>query len=84
MPKILKLWQLISVVCMAVLFIGATGAAQTTFGSITGTVNEPSGAVLPNAAVTAVNEATGTIRHESTGSTGVFNVPNLDVWEEGE
>ncbi|MBI3695426.1 MAG: carboxypeptidase regulatory-like domain-containing protein, partial [Acidobacteria bacterium] len=54
-------------------------AGQTTFGSITGTVTDPSGAVVPDASVTVTNEGTGIARKVTTGAGGVFNVPNLDL-----
>src|SRR5262245_9492771 len=54
-------------------------AGQTTFGSITGTVADPTSAVVPNATVTVTNEGTGSARKVSTGSGGSFNVPNLDL-----
>ena len=52
---------------------------QTTFATITGTVTDPSGAVLPGAKVTVTSEGEGTVRDVLTGSTGVFTVPNLTV-----
>src|SRR5262252_1547160 len=52
---------------------------QSTFGSFTGTVKDPSGAVIPSATVEVINEGTGNKREVSTSSAGVFNVPNLDL-----
>jgi len=52
--------------------------SQTTFGSITGTVTDPSGAVIPGARVTVTNEGTGGEREVITTGSGVFNVPNLN------
>ena len=54
-------------------------AGQTTFGSITGTVTDPSGALVPAAAVSVTNEGTGGVRKVTASSGGVFNVPNLDL-----
>src|ERR1035437_10037794 len=54
-------------------------AAQTTFGSVTGMVTDPSGAVIPAAIVIVTNEGTGLERHANTSDSGVFNVPNLNV-----
>ncbi|MGH9470038.1 MAG: carboxypeptidase-like regulatory domain-containing protein, partial [Terriglobia bacterium] len=62
-----------------ILAFQPAGRAQSTFGSITGTVKDPSGAIIPNASVQVTNEGTGAVRKVSTGSTGVFNVPSLDV-----
>lgn len=61
------------------LLWASTSFGQSTFGSITGTVTDPSGAVVPRADVRVTNEGTGAVRQVSTGSTGVFNVPDLDV-----
>ncbi|PYV43102.1 MAG: hypothetical protein DMG06_11940 [Acidobacteria bacterium] len=52
---------------------------QTTFGQITGTVTDPSGAVVPGAKVTVTNQETLIAREVSTSARGVFNVPNLNV-----
>src|SRR5262245_60224608 len=52
---------------------------QTTFGSITGTVADPSGAVVPDAGVTVTNDGTGNTRKVTSSSGGSFNVPNLDL-----
>src|ERR1022692_311736 len=51
--------------------------AQTTFGSITGTVTDKSSGVVPGAQVTVANQDTGVSRRASTGSSGVYNFTNL-------
>ena len=53
--------------------------AQTTFGQITGTVVDPSGAVVPGATVTVTNEGTQIAREVSTSASGVFSITNLNV-----
>jgi hypothetical protein len=60
------------------LFIPASHS-QSTFGSITGTVTDPASAIVPDAEVEVANEGTGAVRRVTTGSAGVFNVPNLDL-----
>jgi hypothetical protein len=62
-----------------VILPGSVVFGQTTFATITGTVTDPSGAVLPGAKVTVTSEGEGTVRDVLTGSTGVFTVPNLTV-----
>ena len=52
--------------------------AQST-GAITGTVTDPTGAVIPNATVTVRNENTGEERTTQTDSAGVYSVPSLPV-----
>ncbi len=53
--------------------------AQTTFGSITGTVTDQSGADIPGATVRVTNEGTGVQRSVVTSVAGVYVVPNLEV-----
>src|SRR5215472_14328663 len=67
---------------LALAFIMSLGCissaqAQTTFGSITGVVTDPSGAAIPNAQITVVNQNTGLTRRQSTAVTGVYTVPDL-------
>jgi hypothetical protein len=51
--------------------------AQTTFGSITGVVTDPSGAAVPNAQITVVNQDTGFTRRQTTSVAGVYTVPDV-------
>jgi hypothetical protein len=53
--------------------------AQSTFGSITGTITDPSGAIVPTADVLVTNEGTAITRRVTSSSSGLFNVPNLDT-----
>jgi hypothetical protein len=52
--------------------------AQSTFGSLTGSVKDPSGAVVGSAMVTVTNVGTGVQRSVLTDSTGNFVVVNLE------
>ncbi len=60
------------------LCLSAGFAAGQTFGSITGEVRDPSGAVMPNASVTATNVATSVSRATATNDSGVYNFPDLN------
>ncbi len=55
---------------------GAT-AAQNVTGTISGTVADPQGQVVPGATVSVVNEATGDTRTATSGTTGNFQITNL-------
>src|SRR6516225_10354866 len=66
-------------VVLCLLLLAPYASGQSTFGSFTGTVKDPSGAVIPSATVEVTNEGTGNKRVFSTTSAGVFNVPNLDL-----
>lgn len=52
-------------------------AAQTNHGTITGTVQDPANAVVPNAAVVATNVETGAVYQTLATATGNFTVPSL-------
>src|ERR1700722_18521136 len=51
--------------------------AQTTSGDLVGTVKDPSGAIIANAAVTVTNEATGVAVSIKSGAAGEFRAGNL-------
>src|SRR4029450_4586173 len=56
------------------VLITAVAEAQTTTGTIRGTVKEESGGVLPGTSIEAVNDATG-VRYAATSqSTGFYNI----------
>src|SRR5437016_3852826 len=61
--------------------IGSAGAvwAQAGRGTITGTVTDPSGAVIAAASVTATNTATQTSTKTTTTSSGHYTIPALRV-----
>ena len=60
-----------------VLLCTATLHGQTETGQITGTVLDQSGAVIANAAITAVEPATKVTRTLKTGAAGLYVFPNL-------
>ncbi len=62
---------------VVVVLLSLAAVAQTQFGQITGTVKDPSGAVVPNAKITVTNVATGVARPGSTGTAGFFTFPAL-------
>ena len=60
------------------LFLASTAAhAQILYGSLTGTVTDKTGAVIPNAALTLTNQGTGEVRTAKGNGTGDYNI--LDV-----
>lgn len=61
----------------SLLLSPVTGFAQADTSSLSGTITDPSGAVLPNAKVTAHNEATGQDRSVTTSASGSYTIPNL-------
>ncbi len=62
---------------MAVTLFPMRIRAQAVYGSISGTVTDPSGAVVPNATVTATDTSKSTVRVVVTNSTGAYNFQDL-------
>src|ERR1700721_273436 len=58
--------------------IAGTGFAQTSKGTIIGTVRDSTGAVVGNASVTMRQEATGFVRKTTTNSDGVFRADAVE------
>ena len=65
------------------LLLSVAGAlrAQTTFATITGTVTDATGAVIPNLKVTARNVATGIETTTKSNEAGIYTLAQL---KEGE
>ena len=51
--------------------------SQTTFASITGTVSDPAGAVVPNATITATNVETNIKSTAKSNEAGIFTIAQL-------
>ena len=67
------------VLFVAIVLSTALTLAQQTLGGITGSVSDVSGAVIPNATVTAVNEQTTLTRTVKTNAEGEYNFVNLPI-----
>src|SRR3954449_6485346 len=52
-------------------------AAQTTFGTIRGTVSDPQQGIVPGATVVATDESTNVTREAVSDAEGLFEIPNL-------
>jgi len=57
----------------------APGRAQTVTGAVTGTVTDPSGAIIPGATVVAINVATTVRTLATTNSAGVYSIRFLPI-----
>jgi hypothetical protein len=69
---------LVMVIALSAMFLASTAAhAQVLYGSLTGTVTDKTGAVIPNIPVTITDQATGASRTEKSNSEGNYNI--LDV-----
>ena len=68
-------------VFLVIVIAGLPGLVfgQTSRGTLTGTVTEPSGAVVANANVTITQIATGTARQTTTNSSGIYRFDAVDL-----
>lgn len=71
-PFVLALSVALSAVCLAV-----PGLGQTTFGTILGTVTDPSGAVMPNVTITVTNEGENISHNVTSDAQGNYQAENL-------
>jgi hypothetical protein len=61
------------------LFAGMSTFAQTGQATLTGTISDPSGAVMANATITAKHLSTGTILSAASSSTGNYTISNMPI-----
>src|SRR5579884_79857 len=71
----MRSWRLVA----SVLFCAVFSFAQSDRGTITGTVSDPAGAVVPNAPIEAKNVETGAVYQAATTSTGNYTLAQLPV-----
>ena len=72
-----SLFLTLLMVFSAVLLLRPAMAQTSGTGSINGTITDPSGSVVPNAAVTAVNNSTGVKTSATSTSSGYYVLPLL-------
>ena len=60
-------------------YIGTLAVAQTVLGGIGGSVTDPTGALIPNATVTATSQGTGGKSVTRTTGAGVYRFPDLPI-----
>ncbi len=68
----------IAFITFGMLISAFPGLAQTNRGGITGTVFDPTGAVVPAAAITLTNVGTNQKMREKTSSSGAYSLPSLE------
>jgi hypothetical protein len=70
----MRYWSFIP---LCILLIATAAFAQTDRGTITGTITDPAGAVIPSASVEARNVETGAVYQVATTATGNYALPQL-------
>src|SRR5580704_1732628 len=78
MSHILRKLLFASFAVLLTLGAQSSAFAQST-GSIRGTVTDPSGAAIPNAAATVTDSGTGIGRDTVTNESGIFVFPDLPI-----
>jgi hypothetical protein len=76
----MKVQRLTFFALMALVLVWVAAApalAQTDRGSVTGTITDPGGAVVPNAKVTATSQDTGEVREVTSSDEGNYTLPEL-------
>jgi hypothetical protein len=70
-------WTCLLLFAFTVFLAPCLSFGQTLNASLTGTVTDASGAVVPGVAVTATNTATGISTKTTSGPAGIYNLPSL-------
>lgn len=79
LPNALRRWlRRISLLLFVSLF-AAGSRAQSTFGTISGTVKDATGAVVPGATITLTNTGTSSQRVATTDAGGEFTLSNVEI-----
>src|ERR1700679_2654463 len=68
-------------ICLAAMLLGSPLSAQSTFGSISGSVADASGSAVPDAQVTLTSTATSAKQTFTTGGDGLYSFVNLNPGE---
>src|ERR1700723_2726208 len=79
--RFLRVFALGLCFCFAAMLLGSPLSAQSTFGSISGTVADASGAAVPDAQVTLTSAATGAKQTYTTSGDGLYSFVNLNPGE---
>jgi outer membrane receptor protein involved in Fe transport len=75
--NMMKFIRIVSTVFIFALCTAALASAQTRIGTIQGTVKDPNGALVPNAAVTVSQPVTGYKQSATSDTQGTFRVVNV-------
>src|SRR5438477_4828393 len=78
-PARLSIFKLLVALCALLVACPFVALAQGTGGTLLGTVADPSGAVMPNVAVTVTNTDTNQATHLTTNQAGEYLAPDLQI-----
>ena len=66
---------------LLLIFASTMALAQTSRGTITGSVTDPTGAVVPKATVTLTDKATNIVRTTETNASGLYRFDAVNLGE---
>ena len=75
----MKLWLRFLFVPLVLIATCISGVSQTVTGAVRGTITDSSGAIVPNATVTAINTATGVQTVAKTNGAGEYSIRFLQI-----
>src|ERR1700758_200408 len=78
MQNRLSVLAAVAVCLLSLQFVPKNTFAQAVAGTLLGTVQDSSGAVIPGANVTLTNEGTNVTNQTTTGPEGFYTFPNLN------
>jgi len=73
----MKRYEHVFVLALLGVALTTSAVAQILYGSLVGTIQDQSGALVPRAEVTITNTATGAARRTTTDSAGRYSIPNV-------
>ncbi|MFZ0663006.1 MAG: TonB-dependent receptor [Acidobacteriaceae bacterium] len=79
MKPTIQAWKCGLLAAAALLFLLPSAKAQTVFGSMAGTVSDPTGAVIPNAKIEAKNVTSGVAQSTVSTSSGAYHFTQLPI-----
>ena len=77
--QVSSFFRLVSLIVVVATIFATTAVAQVTTGSLSGTVVDPSGALLSDATVTLINQGSGAKQQATTSTAGAFRFTFLSV-----
>lgn len=64
-------------ICLLMTLLAGAAAAQVTGATLSGTITDASGAVIPDATISIKNTGTGVVREVTSNKDGFYTAPNL-------
>src|SRR5437870_4694360 len=75
--KLFRACLVVSLVLSITIYASSPVHAQVTGATLSGTVTDTTGAVIPGVSVSIKNRATGVVRNLTTDEAGFYSAPNL-------